>query len=165
MKFKVQRGLVEVKARSKVHDTTTRYNKIEGTIDFDPDEPKGARAELSVDMRVFDAGDRFKNWKIKSDLDPDQHPTATFTLTRIESISEVTSGRFEARAVGQIKWRGRSVDVKVKGTAKVDRRSVEASADFEMKVTDLGVQPPKFLMFKVEDEVLCQVELLALVTT
>jgi polyisoprenoid-binding protein YceI len=163
MKFKVQRGVLEVKARSKIHDTTTRYTKLEGTIDFDPDDPKNAKAEISVDMRVFDAGDRFKNWKIKGDLEPDKHPTASFTLMRIESIREATSSRFEAEAVGQLRWRGKATDVEVKGTAKVDRRSIEASAEFELDVKTLGVSPPKFLMFKVEDEVLCQVDLLALI--
>jgi polyisoprenoid-binding protein YceI len=161
MRYHVQRGVVEVKARSSIHDTTTRFGKVEGTIDFDPDAAAEARAELSVDMRVFDAGDRFKNWKIKSDLDPDAHPTATFALVRLDSIHEATSGRFEARALGQIRWRGKGADVTVKGEASVDRRRIEASASFEMNVRDLGVSPPRFLMFKVEDHVVCQVSLVA----
>ncbi len=163
MKYKVQRGLVEVKARSAIHDTTTRWSKLSGEIEFDPDQPQTARAEIAVDMRAFDAGDRFKNWKIKSDLDPDAHPTATFTLARLESVHEPTSGKFQARAVGQLRWRGKGVDLKIKGDAKVDRRAIEATATFEMNVRDLGVSPPKFLMFKVEDEVTVQVSLMALI--
>jgi polyisoprenoid-binding protein YceI len=159
--YRVQRGLVEVKARSSIHDTTTRFAKLEGSIDFDADAPAGARAELRVDMRVFDAGDRFKNWKLKSELDPDKHPTATFALSRFDDIREETAGRFVAAAVGQLRWRGRSVDVKVKGTATADRRAIEAAASFELDVKTLGVAPPRFLMFKVEDVVLVQVTLRA----
>jgi polyisoprenoid-binding protein YceI len=162
MKYKVQRGLVEVKARSSIHDTTTKFAKVEGTIDFDPDAPSTARAEIAVDMRVFDAGDRFKNWKLKTDLEPDQHPTATFTLARLEETREITAGRFQATAVGQVRWRGKAPDVKVKGQAQVDRRAIEASASFELDVRLLGVSPPRFLMFKVEDVVLVQVQLWAI---
>jgi polyisoprenoid-binding protein YceI len=162
MKFKIQRGLVEVKARSSIHDTNTRYPKLEGQIDFDADAPAGARAELAVDMRVYDTGDRLKNWKLKSDLDPESHPSATFTLSRLEAVSEEAAGKFVATGVGQLRWRGKSVDLKVKGRATVDRQTIEATASFELDVKLLGVAPPKFLMFKVEDVVQVQVSLRAL---
>jgi polyisoprenoid-binding protein YceI len=162
MRYLVQRGLVAVKARSSIHDTTTRFDKLQGTIEFDPDVTAETRAELSVDMRAYDAGDRFKNWKLKSDLDPEAHPTATFALMRLTSIHEKVSGRYQAAAVGQLQWRGKAVDVQVQGEATVDRRRIEASARFELNVRDLGVTPPRFLMFKVEDEVVCQVTLVAI---
>ena len=63
--------------------------------------------------------------------------------------------------MGQLRWRGKSVDVKVKGKASVDRRTIDASASFELDVRDLGIAAPKFLMFKVEDQVVCQVDLSA----
>ncbi len=165
MIYKVQRGQVEVKARSSIHDTVTKYSKLEGTIDFDADAPQSAHADVAVDMRVFDAGDRLKNWKIKSDLDPDAHPTATFTLARFEDIHETTAGQWTAVAVGQIRWRGQAAMIKVKGKAAVDRRQIEAHATFTMNVRELGVTPPKILMFKVEDVVEVQVALVAFVAT
>src|SRR5450432_1812324 len=105
-RYTVQRGKIEVKARSSLHDTTTVWSKVTGTIDFDPEATGGAQAEISVDMRVFDAGDRLKNWKIKGDLDPDSHPTATFQLMRFDQIGEKTAGDYEALATGQLSWRG-----------------------------------------------------------
>ena len=163
MRYKLQRGLVEVKARSSVHDTTTKYSKIEGTIDFDPDNTAAAQAELTVDMRVFDAGDRLKNWKLKSDLDPDSHPTATFTLAGFDEIHEVTAGQYTAVAKGQLKWRGKVPMIKIKGKASIDRRSIDAQATFDLNVRDLGVTPPKILMFKVEEIVSIHVTFFAFV--
>jgi polyisoprenoid-binding protein YceI len=162
MKYVVQRGRIEVKARSSIHDTNTIWSKVTGTIDFDPDKTDAARAEIQVDMRVFDAGDRLKNWKIKGDLDPDSHPTATFTLSRFDQISEKTAGDFEAVAAGQLAWRGKTPTVKVKGKARIDRRAIDAQATFELDVRkELGVTPPRFFMFKVEDVVSVQVTLFA----
>jgi polyisoprenoid-binding protein YceI len=162
MRYRVQRGLVEVKARSSIHDTDTRFARLEGWIEFDPDNTPATRAEISVDMRVFDAGDKLKNWKLKSDLEPDKHPTAAFTLARLEDAHEPSAGRFEARARGQLRWRGRSVDLRLKGQASVDRRSIDARATFELDVRDLGVKPPGFLMFKVENVVTVQVSIFAI---
>ena len=161
MRFRVQRGVVEVKARSSIHDTDTKFSKLEGWIEFDPDAPAGARAEISVDMRVFDAGDKLKNWKLRSDLEPDKHPTATFILMRLENAHEPGAGRFEAAAVGQLRWRGRSPDIRVRGQASVDRRAIDAKASFDLDVRELGVKPPGFLMFKVESVVTVHVTLFA----
>jgi polyisoprenoid-binding protein YceI len=162
MKFTVQRGLVEVKARSAIHDTVTRWSRVGGVIRFDADDPGAAHAEIEVDMRSFDAGDRLKNWKLKSDLDPDSHPTAQFVLGRLDQVHEEVAGRFVAGGVGQLQWRGKRVDIAVRGKATVDRMSIEASASFELDVKTLGVSPPRFLMFKVEDVVSVTVTLRAL---
>jgi polyisoprenoid-binding protein YceI len=160
--YKVQRGKVTTTARSSVHDTKTVWAKLSGTITLDVDALATARAEISVDMRAFDAGDFLKNWKLKSELDADKHPTAIFRLVGIEDVRETTAGEFSGTAVGQIAWRGKTADVRARGTARIDRRTLDARASFELNVRDLGISPPKILMFKVEDVVQVQVELVAL---
>jgi polyisoprenoid-binding protein YceI len=165
MKYRVQRGVVEVKARSSLHDTVTKFSKLDGTIDFDADNTAAARADLALDMRIFDAGDRLKNWKLKDEIAPDQYPTATFTLARFADIHEMIAGKFTATALGQLKYRGKMPEIRVKGEATVDRRTIEAKASFELNMPrDLGMQPPKILMFKIEDVVSVQVSLVAFAT-
>jgi len=163
MKYKVQRGHVEVKARAPGHDTVARFSKLDGTIDFDPDNPQAGRAELALDMRHLDAGDKLKNWKLKTDLEPDTYPTASFTLARFQDIHEVTAGQFTATALGQLRYRDKMPMIHVKGLAAVDRRSIDARTSFELDVRDLGIFPPRFLMFRVEDVVLVQVALFAVI--
>jgi polyisoprenoid-binding protein YceI len=163
MHYKIQRGAVEVRAKSALHDTTTKFGKVEGTIDFDPDAPASAQCDIRVDMRVFDAGDTFKNWKLKGDLDAETYPTATFILARFDDVHEVTAGAFTATATGQIKWRDHTPIVKVKGKATVDRRSIDARASFDLDVRQLGIAPPKFLMFKVDEIVAVQASVFAFV--
>jgi polyisoprenoid-binding protein YceI len=162
--YKIQRGKVTVTARSSIHDSKTVWAKITGRIDADPDALAGATAEVQVDMRAFDAGDFMKNWKLKSELDADKHPTAIFRLSRIEDVREPTAGEFTGVAIGQLAWRGKTADIRARGTARLDRRTLDANASFELDVKLLGVAPPKILMFKVEDVVSVQVELFALPT-
>jgi hypothetical protein len=149
------RSKVVVRARSSVHDTTTTWSKLAGTITVDPADPgaPGAAAAVTVDMREYDAGDRLKNWKIKGDLEPDKYPEALFTLAAIEGVRALGGGRFEASAPGTIRWRGRDARVRATGSATITPQGIVAECKFELNVTDLGVKPPKILMFKVEEVV------------
>jgi polyisoprenoid-binding protein YceI len=153
-KYRVEAGTLTVKARSKVHDTTTVWNKISGTVDADADTlaTAGAKAVFTVDMTSFDAGDWLKNRKLKSDFDMDKHPVATFELAAVRDV--VRDGpTFTATAEGVLKWRGKEVVVEMKGQGKLDGVSVQASATFELDIRRLGLTAPRFLMIKMADEV------------
>ncbi|MEO7735184.1 MAG: hypothetical protein ABIY55_29790, partial [Kofleriaceae bacterium] len=67
MKYRVTSGKLTVKARSKIHDTTTVWDKVGGDIDADAETlaTAGATALFTVDMTTFDAGDFIKNRKLR----------------------------------------------------------------------------------------------------
>lgn len=161
--YKVVGGHVRVTARSSLHDTRTVWSRVEGTLEVDPDAPEAEpRAEIRVDMRELDTGDRLKNWKLKSDLAPDRYPTATFTLRRLENVRRENGGGFRADAVGLLAWRGRDTEVRLSGRGRLDASAVEAEGRFELDVRHLGVEPPKILMFRVEPVVEVEVQARAL---
>jgi len=154
VRYRVTAGTLTVQARSRVHDTTTVWSKITGEIVADPDTlaTAGATARFEVDMTAFDAGDFLKNRKLRKDFDLAGHPTASFTLERLGSV--VRDGvNFTATAEGVLAWRGRKVGLVLAGHGKLDDMGVSASATFELDIRTLGLSAPRFLMFKVEDEV------------
>jgi len=152
---------IEVLARSSVHDTTTCWPKVTGAIEVDPDDlGAGAVARFEVDMTDFDAGDWLKNRKLKKDLEVAKHPTATFELIELVDI-ESSGDKTSAKAKGTLSWRGRSVAIEATGSATIDQKAISASASFDLNVRDVGVTPPKILMFKVEEIVTVRVTLLA----
>jgi polyisoprenoid-binding protein YceI len=151
-------GKLTVKARSSVHDTTTVWDKITGDVDADPDAIEAATARFSVDMTSFDAGDWLKNRKLRKDFDLEGHPTATFRLERVSEVVRAGTA-FEAKAEGQLQWRGKTVPLKLSGKGSLDADRLTASASFELDIKLLGLQPPKFFMFKVEDVVTIDVVL------
>lgn len=154
---------VESRARSSIHDTTTRWGALRGEIEASPETlaAEGARARFTLDMSDFDAGDWLKNRKLKKDLQLERYPEAVFELDALEAVEEKEDGSFTARARGRIAWRGSEAEVVIEGSAKLDQSSLEARGRFELDVTRLGVSPPRFLMFKVEDTVEVEVELTA----
>jgi len=163
--FKVDAGRskLTVSARSSIHDTNTEWTSIKGTVDADATTlvEAGATASFEVDMSDFDAGDWLKNRKLKKDMDVGRHPTATFNLTELRDVTKKEDGSFEATAIGKLDWRGRSVTLTIAGKGSIDDDGVDASGTFELDIRDLGMKPPKVLMFKVEPVVAVEVTLRA----
>jgi polyisoprenoid-binding protein YceI len=149
---------LSVKARSRIHDTTTVWDKISGDVEADADTlaTAGAKATFSVDMTSFDAGDFLKNRKLRKDFDMDAHPKAIFELRAVRDV--VRDGpTFKATAEGVLKWRGKEVVVTLQGSGKLDGVSVEAQGSFPLDIRHLGLSAPRFLMIKMEDEVTVEV--------
>lgn len=157
MRYRVTSGTLTVRARSRIHDTTTVWNRITGEIVADPDTlaevgPAGTSARFEVDMTAFDAGDFLKNRKLRKDFTLEAHPRASFVLTGLQDVVR-TGTAFTATAVGTLEWRGKRVELRLSGRGTLDPMAVEAQATFELDIRWLGLAAPKFLIFKVEDEV------------
>jgi polyisoprenoid-binding protein YceI len=160
MRYKVAGGKLVVKARSSIHDTNTVWDKLAGDVEADAETlaTAGAKATFTVDMTSFDAGDWLKNRKLRKDFDLEAHPKATFELVRVSDV--VRDGpTFKANAQGVLRWRGKEVTLELAGQGKLDPTSLEARATFELDIKRLGLSAPRFLMFKVEDEVTVEVTL------
>jgi polyisoprenoid-binding protein YceI len=156
MKYRVDGGKLTVQARSKLHDTTTVWDKVTGEVDADAANIEAARATFAVDMTSFDAGDWLKNRKLKKDFDMDAHPKATFELRSVKDVVR-DGAKFTATAEGVLRWRGKEVVLTLKGRGTLDDVKVEAAATFELDIKKLGLSAPRFLMIKMEDEVSVEV--------
>jgi len=154
MRYRVTAGTLTVQARSRVHDTTTVWNKVSGEIDADPETlaSAGATARFEVDMTAFDAGDFLRNRKLRKDFDLAAHPTARFELRAVRGVVR-DGATFTATAEGVLDWRGHRIELVLAGRGKLDGMGVDASATFELDIRTLGLSAPRFLMFKMEDEV------------
>jgi len=154
MRYRVTAGTLTVQARSRVHDTTTVWNKVSGEIDADPDTlaSAGATARFEVDMTAFDAGDFLRNRKLRKDFDLAAHPTARFELRAVRGVVR-EGATFTATAEGVLDWRGHRVELTLAGRGRLDAMGVDASATFELDIRKLGLSAPRFLMIKMEDEV------------
>jgi polyisoprenoid-binding protein YceI len=155
MRYRVGAGSkLSVKARSRLHDTTTTWDAVTGTVEADPAtiETTGAVVSIRVDMTKFDAGDFLKNRKLRKDFDLEAHPQATFELAALEGVAR-NGTELTATARGTLRWRGREVPLTIRGTGVLDDTHLDVKATFELDIRHLGLSAPRFLMFKMEDEV------------
>ncbi|RMH42051.1 MAG: YceI family protein [Deltaproteobacteria bacterium] len=145
---------VAVRAKSAIHDTDAVWDRLSGTVDADPAAlDRDARAELTLDMAQFDAGDFLKNRKLRKDMEVDRYPHARFSLTGLRDVRTASDGQVEALAEGVLRWRDRQVAVRATGRGHVDAAGLDATAAFDLDVRELGMRAPRFLMFKVDDVV------------
>lgn len=152
MRYRVDAGKLTVKARSKIHDTTTVWDKITGDVEADPETlaTTGAVAKFTVDMTSFDAGDWLKNRKLRKDFDMDGHPRATFELRALRDVQR-DGNRFTATADGALAWRGKEIVVTLQGEGTLDATTFDVRGSFELDITKLGLSAPRFLVIKMED--------------
>lgn len=152
-----------VRARSSIHDTDTRWDQVAGSVDADPDtlETAGATGTFTVDMTRHDAGDWLKNRTLKKHLQVAAHPSASFAITALREVTRAADGTFQATCEGVLAWRGREVPVAVKGSGRVEAGGIDATGSFELDIRDLGLEPPKILMFKVSEQVTVEVTIKA----
>jgi polyisoprenoid-binding protein YceI len=158
VKYRITSGKLTVRARSRIHDTTTVWDRITGDVEADPDTlaTAGAAATFRVDMTSFDAGDWLRNRKLRKDFDLEGHPAATFELRALRDVRR-DGAAFTATADGVLRWRGKEVALTLAGKGTLDAAGVEAAATFELDIRDLGLSAPRFLMLKMEDEVAIEV--------
>jgi polyisoprenoid-binding protein YceI len=151
-----------VRARSSLHDTVTIWDRIEGTVDTDPEqiETSGARASCRVDMTHFDAGDFIRNRKLRKDFEMDAHPTARFELTGLRDLVR-DGNHLQAKADGVLHWRGRELKLIVAGAGTLTTDALDVTGRFDLDIRELGMKAPRFLMFKMSDEVTVEVKLIA----
>jgi polyisoprenoid-binding protein YceI len=153
---------VVVSARSNIHHTRTVWSRLTGQIQADPaDLSRTPSVDVALDMTRHDAGDFLRNRKLRKDLEVDRHPEARFSLAGLGDITDRGGGRFAARAEGVIHWRNRDVSITADGEGELDAERLRATARFELDVRAFGVEPPRFLMFKVENIVGVEVTLTA----
>ncbi|HET9992444.1 MAG TPA: hypothetical protein VFQ65_28120, partial [Kofleriaceae bacterium] len=67
--------------------------------------------------------------------------------------------KFDAKAEGTLRWRGKTVPLKLAGRGSLDATHLSASATFELDIKLLGLQAPKLFMVKMEDVVTVEVTL------
>jgi polyisoprenoid-binding protein YceI len=151
-----------VKARSRVHDTTTVWSSLSGEVAADPATIATPGAAVSVavavDMTAFDAGDFLKNRKLRKDFDLEAHPKATFELVGLGEVTK-DGAKLTAKARGTLRWRGREVPLEITGTGVLDEKTLDVHGSFDLDIRQLGLAAPRFLMFKMEDEVTVDVVL------
>ncbi|MGH9315513.1 MAG: YceI family protein [Thermoanaerobaculia bacterium] len=79
------------------------FKNVHGTLDFDPENPRAASVEVSIDARGLWSGEPDRDAHLKSAdfLDVENHPTITFRGRGVELLSE-----HEGRLAGELTIRG-----------------------------------------------------------
>lgn len=127
-----------------------RTDKVSGTIEIAGNELTAAEIEVDVASVATDT-DRRDNYFRSNAMQTDEHPTATFTLTKPVELPEIGAKAVKVKATGNLELAGESRPVTA--TIEVVRSgdSVRASGSIDVTFADWGIQAPNLGFVKVED--------------
>lgn len=154
----IKTGRVRVTARSSVHDTTAETADVRGTARLRAD---GERLYLDalrveVDLATLRTGDTLKDLELKRRLGDRTGGRAVFEA---RGPAEVAAGK--ARLGGTLTFRGISRPLDVAPEVSADGAGARGRAAFRVRFTDHGLEAPKVLFLKMQEEVDVVVELTA----
>ena len=140
------------------------FKNLQGTLEFDPDHPERAWAEVSIDGATLWSGEPERDEHLRSEdfLDVARHPRILFHSTRVEPVA-----RNEYRVSGDLAIRGVtrpvSLDVRYLGQCRspFDDTRVGFTATTRINRHDFGVSWNADLRdtgFVVGDDVLITID-------
>jgi polyisoprenoid-binding protein YceI len=155
-----ERSRLWAEARSSIHPVHVETTGLAGELDAVVD---GGRVTLAAPFRVDIDAERLKSGNMLMDgelqrrLETRKFPRVT---GEVKQVSEAQSGR--ARLAGDLTLHGvsRATDVEVTVRA-LDDRTIEIEGEKTIDMRDYGLNPPKFLMFKVYPDVKVRAKLVA----
>jgi len=94
-----------------VTEVRGHFKNIQGTIDFDPDNPANSSVDVKIDAKGLWSGDTERDAHLRSAdfLDVENHPDITFKGNRVELI-----GSHEGLLSGNLTIRGKTREVTLK---------------------------------------------------
>ncbi|MGH7322248.1 MAG: YceI family protein [Candidatus Rokuibacteriota bacterium] len=144
------------------------FKNIGGALDFDPDRPQEARAEVTIDAATLWSGEPERDDHLRSEdfLDVARYPTITFRSTRVDPAA-----RNEYTVTGDLTIRGVTrpvtLDVRYLGqgrspfddtrvgftaTTRIDRHDFGASWNADMQDGGVVVGDEVFITIDAEAE-------------
>jgi polyisoprenoid-binding protein YceI len=150
-------------ANSSIHPVHGQGSELGGYVaaawdadgSFASDPPPAMRVELRVErLRSGNAIQDREMWKL---IDSRRFPLIAADLREVHSSGE--PGRY--RASGDITLAGRVRRYEGELSVKHDGDRVTVDGDLIVDIRDFGIQPPRFLMLKVEPKVKVSLHLVA----
>jgi polyisoprenoid-binding protein YceI len=159
-----ERSTVSISARSNVHPIHSTTDGLEGWVDleFGPDgvidlTVKPA-AQLSLPVRRLSSGNALEDRELQKRIDARRFPSILGVLRSIEQAP--ADSRY--RVSGEITFRGAARPHQDQMTIRrVDDETLALAGQSRFDIREFGMEPPRFLMLKVEPQVDVVVDIIA----
>ena len=150
------------RVRSSLHEVEIVWDAVRGSFELNPEDlAAGIEGSVEVEMTRYDSGDWLRNRKIRNDLRLRDYPHARLELGKLVEMRTAESDGLVGKIEGVLQWHGHTVPVTVSGTGTVNAKTVSAQCSFRLKMGQLGITVPRFLMFRMDEEVLLEATILA----
>lgn len=148
---------LKVSGTSTVHDWEMEAKGMNGVMNVDLYEDSMDIKNLSLTVKVnsLKSGKSVMDDKTYDALKEEKHPTITYRMTEVSSLSKKGSGQYHLRTEGKLTIAGQTRTLEIPITAFVKNGSLDLKGSVPIKMTQFGVEPPSFMFGSVStgDEV------------
>jgi polyisoprenoid-binding protein YceI len=141
--------------RAPKHGVEGTTRAITGGVEVRDGDLSTARAgEARVEAATLDAGNPILNHNMRGKLETDRHPDIRFVATGFEPASGAREGGspWRGAVTGDLTVRNATRPVRLDVVARVDGDGLRVEGSTEFKLTDFGIDPPRFLgLLRVKD--------------
>lgn len=153
-----ERSSLEFVLDATMHKVEGHLGSASGRIAFDP-ETGLATGEVEIDLTGADTGIERRDRKMHEQvLETDRHPTAVYTVERVDLPGPVQQGRNEVQLHGVLDFHGSTHQVAVPAVAVLDGQRVSATGWLEIPYVDWGLTDPSFFVLRVGKTVRVELE-------
>lgn len=159
-----ERSTVSINARSNVHPIHTTTTGLEGFVDLEvaPDggvdlDAKPA-AQLSLAVRRLSSGNSLEDRELQKRIDARRYPTINGVLEAIEQANSDSCYRVTGTVTFRGKARRHQGEMSIR---RLDDDTVTLAGQSRFDIRDFGMEPPRFLMLKVDPQIQVAVDIIA----
>lgn len=144
--YEVKSHNLVIEGTSNLHDWTANVEDVKGTFNLKVENGKIVDIEkLSVKVKANSlkgSKGSIMDSKINDALNSKKHPEISFSLNKVNSISE-TPGNFKISTTGQLNISGVTKPVSLSATGKViSGGEIEFTGTTKIKMSDFNINPP-----------------------
>lgn len=144
--YATERGTVAFTSRVPLHTFTGTSDRLTGQVDLD-----SRAVDFYVDLETLETGIGRRDRDMRETLETDRYPFAEFTGRLTSPFDPDREGAQAARVEGTFTLHGVARPLTVAGTLERTRAGLRVRAQWEVRLDDHRIEPPRLLMMRVDE--------------
>jgi polyisoprenoid-binding protein YceI len=144
--FSTEAGHVRFDSRMPVHAFHGTSEQLVGQISL-----ADSTVDFFIDLATLDTGNGKRDKDMRSTLEVDEYPFAEFLGKLVTPFDEASSDPQPATTRGTFTVHGISREVEISGTLQRTVEGLQLTAEFDVRLEDHEIVPPRMLLMKVRD--------------
>ncbi|MEO0141421.1 MAG: YceI family protein [candidate division WOR-3 bacterium] len=151
---------IKYTAHATTHDMEGNVREFWGWLKVDP-ETRNIQGKIEVKAKSMTSGNSMRDNNTYKLLEVDKYPMISFEITglhsdeldKITSKDEAIGKTVSAHLIGSFTLHGVTKEIGIPAQVEIGSSALKGTASFKILLTDYGMEPPEFAMFKAENDV------------
>jgi len=151
---------IKYTAHATTHDMEGKVSEFWGWLKVDTDT-RTVQGKIEAKAKSMTTGNSMRDNNTYKLLEVDKYPLISFEITGVHSedlegiasLDEAVGKKVSAHVMGNFTLHGTTKSITIPAEVEIASSALKGSASFKVLLTDYGMKPPEFAMFKAENDV------------